>query len=79
MYKNKITQALLLGATITLAATSTFAADVPAGTKLAKKQEFVIGNGAEVESLILRRYRRCTRVQCYARFARRLSDSGWKW
>ncbi|MYM60590.1 oligopeptide ABC transporter substrate-binding protein OppA [Vibrio sp. OCN044] len=51
MYKNKITQALLLGATITLAATSTFAADVPAGTKLAKKQELVIGNGAEVESL----------------------------
>ena len=51
MYKNKITQALLLGATITVAATSTFAADVPAGTELAKKQEFVRGNGAEVASL----------------------------
>ena len=51
MYKNKITQALLLGATITVAATSTFAADVPAGTELAKKKEFVRGNGAEVASL----------------------------
>ncbi len=43
MYKNKITQALLLGASLTVAATSftTLAADVPAGTKLAKKQELV--------------------------------------
>ncbi|MBU2897777.1 ABC transporter substrate-binding protein [Vibrio hepatarius] len=53
MYKNQITQALLLGASLAVAATSsyTFAADVPSGTKLAKKQELVRGNGAEVSSL----------------------------
>lgn len=53
MYKNKITQALLLGAGMTIAATSfsTLAADVPAGVKLAAKQELVRGNGTEVASL----------------------------
>ncbi|MDG3088592.1 ABC transporter substrate-binding protein [Vibrio hannami] len=53
MYKNKITQALLLGASLTVAATSfsTLAADVPAGTKLAKAQELVRGNGTEVASI----------------------------
>lgn len=53
MYKNKITQALLLGAGLAVAATSTatLAADVPAGTKLAEKQELVRGNGTEVASL----------------------------
>ncbi|NCO45158.1 MAG: oligopeptide ABC transporter substrate-binding protein OppA, partial [Vibrio sp.] len=53
MYKNKITQALLLGAGMAVAATSTFslAADVPAGTKLAKVQELVRGNGTEVATL----------------------------
>ncbi len=53
MYKNKITQALLLGAGMTVAATSfsALAADVPAGVKLAAKQELVRGNGTEVESL----------------------------
>ncbi|GLQ72972.1 ABC transporter substrate-binding protein [Vibrio penaeicida] len=53
MYKNKITQALLLGAGMAVAATSfsSLAADVPAGTKLAKVQELVRGNGAEIESV----------------------------
>ncbi|MCW8331681.1 ABC transporter substrate-binding protein [Photobacterium sp. SDRW27] len=53
MYKNKITQALLLGAGMTVAATSfsTLAAEVPAGVKLAAKQELVRGNGTEVASL----------------------------
>ncbi|MBF4444655.1 oligopeptide ABC transporter substrate-binding protein OppA [Vibrio anguillarum] len=53
MYKNKITQALLLGAGMAVADTSTFslAADVPAGTKLAKVQELVRGNGTEVATL----------------------------
>jgi oligopeptide transport system substrate-binding protein len=53
MYKNKITQALILGAGLAVAATSTLsiAADVPAGTKLAKVQELVRGNGTEVASL----------------------------
>lgn len=53
MYKNKITQALLLGAGLAVAATSTatFAAHVPAGTKLADVQELVRGNGTEVASL----------------------------
>ena len=53
MYKNKITQALVLGAGLAMAATSTLsiAADVPAGTKLAKVQELVRGNGTEVASL----------------------------
>jgi oligopeptide transport system substrate-binding protein len=51
MYKNKITQALLLGASLTVAATSALAADVPAGTKLAKAQELVRGNGTEVASI----------------------------
>lgn len=53
MYKNKLTQALMLGAGLSLAVSSPFAfsADVPAGTKLAKVQEFVRGNGTEVASL----------------------------
>ena len=53
MFKNKITQTLLLGASLTVAATSfsTLAADVPAGTKLAKVQELVRGNGTEVASI----------------------------
>ncbi|MGI9949383.1 ABC transporter substrate-binding protein [Vibrio hyugaensis] len=53
MYKNKITKALLLGAGLAVAASSTtaFAADVPAGTKLADKQELVRGNGTEVATI----------------------------
>ncbi|MBC7005128.1 oligopeptide ABC transporter substrate-binding protein OppA [Photobacterium sp. BZF1] len=53
MYKNKITQAILLGAGMAVAATSfsTIAADVPEGVKLADKQELVRGNGTEVASL----------------------------
>ncbi|PKF80172.1 oligopeptide ABC transporter substrate-binding protein OppA [Vibrio sp. vnigr-6D03] len=53
MYKNKITQALLLGAGMAVAATSfsSLAADVPAGTKLAKVQELVRGNGTEVATI----------------------------
>lgn len=53
MYKNKITQSLLLAAGMSLAATSLMAtaAEVPAGVKLAKVQEIVRGNGTEVSSL----------------------------
>ncbi|MFA0655999.1 ABC transporter substrate-binding protein [Vibrio sp. 10N.222.49.C12] len=53
MYKNKITQALLLGAGLAVAASSTLsiAAEVPAGTELAKVQELVRGNGTEVATL----------------------------
>ena len=51
MYKNRITQALLLGASLTMAATSAVAADIPAGTKLAKVQELVRANGTEVASV----------------------------
>ena len=53
MYKNRITQALLLGAGLAVAATSTatLAADVPAGVKLADKQELVRGNGTEVATI----------------------------
>ncbi|WP_407332657.1 ABC transporter substrate-binding protein [Enterovibrio sp. 27052020O] len=53
MYKNKITQALLLGAGLTVSATSftATAVEVPAGTKLAPVQELVRGNGTEVASL----------------------------
>ncbi|KJG38953.1 peptide ABC transporter substrate-binding protein [Photobacterium angustum] len=53
MYKNKITQALLVSASFAVAATSfsSFAAQVPAGVKLADKQELVRGNGSEPESL----------------------------
>ncbi|MFQ3176109.1 MAG: oligopeptide transport system substrate-binding protein [Psychromonas sp.] len=53
MYKNKITQALLLATGISFAATSfsTLAANVPDGVKLAAKQELVRGNGTEVASL----------------------------
>ncbi len=54
MYKNKITKALLLGAGLAVAASSTttaFAADVPAGIKLAEKQEIVRGNGTEVATI----------------------------
>ncbi|MEZ8630427.1 ABC transporter substrate-binding protein [Vibrio lentus] len=53
MYKNKINQALLLGAGLAVAATSTLsiAAEVPAGTELAKVQELVRGNGTEVATI----------------------------
>ncbi|KLV04718.1 peptide ABC transporter substrate-binding protein [Photobacterium aquae] len=53
MNKNKITQSLLLGAGMVVAATSlpAFAANVPDDIKLAAKQELVRGNGTEVESL----------------------------
>ncbi|GAD91314.1 MULTISPECIES: ABC transporter substrate-binding protein [Vibrio] len=53
MYKNKITQGLLLGASLAVAATSfsSIAAQVPEGTKLAKVQELVRGNGTEVASI----------------------------
>ncbi|EDK28412.1 ABC transporter substrate-binding protein [Vibrio chagasii] len=53
MYKNKITQALLLGAGLAVAASSTLsiAAEVLAGTKLAEKQEIVRGNGTEVATI----------------------------
>lgn len=53
MYKNKITQVLLLGAGLTVATVSfsALAADVPAGTKLAPVQELIRGNGTEVASL----------------------------
>ncbi|MFS1916142.1 MULTISPECIES: ABC transporter substrate-binding protein [Vibrio] len=53
MYKNKITQALLLGAGLAVAASSTLsiAAEVPAGTELAKVQELVRGNGTEVATI----------------------------
>lgn len=53
MNKNKITQSLLLGAGMVVAATSlpAFAANVPDDIKLAVKQELVRGNGTEVESL----------------------------
>ncbi|AOW82918.1 ABC transporter substrate-binding protein [Vibrio mimicus] len=53
MYKNKITQALLLSAGLAVATTSfsSLAANVPAGTKLAPVQELVRGNGTEVASL----------------------------
>ncbi|MFT6925297.1 MAG: oligopeptide transport system substrate-binding protein [Psychromonas sp.] len=53
MYKNKITQALLLAVGISFAATSftAVAANVPAGVKLAANQELVRGNGTEVASL----------------------------
>ncbi|MFA0501240.1 ABC transporter substrate-binding protein, partial [Vibrio sp. 10N.222.46.A1] len=49
----KITQALLLGAGLAVAATSTLsiAAEVPAGTELAKVQELVRGNGTEVATI----------------------------
>ena len=53
MNKNKITQALLLAAGLSFGAASfsTMAANVPAGVKLAAKQELVRGNGSEVASL----------------------------
>ncbi len=53
MYKNKITQALLLGVglVVALPSFSTFAAQVPADIKLADKQELVRANGTEPESL----------------------------
>ncbi|NAW86289.1 ABC transporter substrate-binding protein [Photobacterium halotolerans] len=53
MFKNKITQALLLGAGVSVAAASfsAMAANVPAGVKLAEKQELVRGNGTEVASI----------------------------
>jgi oligopeptide transport system substrate-binding protein len=53
VYKNKITQALLLAVGISFAATSftAVAANVPAGVKLAANQELVRGNGTEVASL----------------------------
>lgn len=53
MYKNKITQALILSAGLAMATSSfsSFAAHVPDGTKLAKKQELVRGNGSEVATI----------------------------
>ncbi|WP_318411805.1 ABC transporter substrate-binding protein [Photobacterium leiognathi] len=53
MYKNKVTQALMMSLGFAVAATSfsSFAAQVPADTKLADKQELVRGNGTEPESL----------------------------
>jgi len=53
MYKNKITQAVLLGASFAAATASftTFAAHVPEGTKLAPVQEIVRGNGTEVATI----------------------------
>ncbi|WP_153446764.1 ABC transporter substrate-binding protein [Vibrio algicola] len=53
MIKNKITQALLIGAGLTFGAATfpAMAAHVPEGTKLADKQELVKGNGAEVASI----------------------------
>ncbi|WP_194090878.1 ABC transporter substrate-binding protein [Vibrio hibernica] len=53
MYKNKITQALLIGAGLTFGAATfpAMAAHVPEGTKLADKQELVKGNGTEVASI----------------------------
>ncbi|MGO2499500.1 MAG: ABC transporter substrate-binding protein [Vibrio litoralis] len=53
MRKNKITQVILLGAGLAFGAVSlsASAAQVPAGVKLAEKQELVKGNGAEVASI----------------------------
>lgn len=53
MNKNKITKTLLLGASLAVATTSftSFAANVPAGTKLAEIQELVRGNGTEVATI----------------------------
>ncbi|GAM66098.1 oligopeptide ABC transporter [Vibrio ishigakensis] len=53
MHNNKITKALFLGASLLATTTSfsTLAATVPAGTKLAKVQELVKGNGTEVASI----------------------------
>ncbi|MGV3003460.1 ABC transporter substrate-binding protein [Vibrio sp. E150_018] len=53
MRKNKITQVILLGAGLAFGAASlsASAAQVPAGVKLAEKQELVKGNGAEVASI----------------------------
>ncbi|HBV77507.1 MULTISPECIES: ABC transporter substrate-binding protein [Vibrio] len=53
MRKNTITQVLLLGVGLAFGATSlpSLAAQVPAGTKLADKQELVKSNGAEVASI----------------------------
>ncbi len=58
MYKNKITQALLLGVglVVALPSFSTFAAQVPADIKLADKQELVRANGTEPESLDPQKY-----------------------
>ncbi|MGF1690570.1 ABC transporter substrate-binding protein [Photobacterium kagoshimensis] len=53
MYKNKITQALLVSAGLAASAASfsALAAEVPEGVKLAAQQELVRGNGTEVASL----------------------------
>ena len=53
MYKNKITQALMLTTAVAFGASSfsAIAANVPAGTKLADVQELVRGNGTEVASI----------------------------
>lgn len=53
MLINKITQTIILASSVLSlgAAYSTFAANVPAGTKLAKVQELVRGNGSEVASI----------------------------
>jgi len=53
MYKNRITQALMISVSFAVAATSfsSIAAQVPSGVTLADKQELVRGNGTEVASL----------------------------
>ncbi|NNN43534.1 MULTISPECIES: ABC transporter substrate-binding protein [unclassified Vibrio] len=53
MNKNKITQTLLLSASLAVGTTSftAFAANVPPGTKLAEIQEIVRGNGTEVATI----------------------------
>jgi oligopeptide transport system substrate-binding protein len=53
MNKNKIVKGMLLATGVVFAATSfsSIAANVPAGVKLAAKQELVRGNGTEVASL----------------------------
>ncbi|MGF1686208.1 ABC transporter substrate-binding protein [Photobacterium japonica] len=51
MYKNKVSQAVLLGIAMAATASPSFAATVPDGVTLATTQELVRGNGTEVESL----------------------------
>lgn len=50
MYKKTMTLARIFAVGLTIAATSfaSMAANVPAGVKLAAKQELVRGNGSEV-------------------------------
>ncbi|MCL9782272.1 ABC transporter substrate-binding protein [Vibrio sp. S4M6] len=53
MYKKKLSTALIVGAglALTAASTTSYAANVPAGTKLAKVQDLVRGNRAEPATL----------------------------